>query len=401
MRISTLQAFNNSLQTMLDQQARLYQSQEQVGSGLRLLKPSDDPGSAVQIASIETNRTVLSQYRDNADAAETQLGLESAALDSVDNILQRARELAVQSANATNSDDSRAAIAVELRERLVELVSLANTRDATGEYIFGGSEVSSKPFAIGAGTVTYSGDQAVREIQVGEGTRVAVRDSGAAVFLSSPSGDGVIDVDVAPGNTGSLIVNSASAGSNFMPADYNLSFSQPTPADPISYAVTTGTPPTTVATGTWAEGDAIQFANIQLDFVGTPADGDSVVITPSSRRSIFDVVGDLATALETPRGTPQSSAEQQNAINRSLNELDQALQHINQVRASVGSRMNIIDSQRSINEDFDFELEVALSDARDLDYAEAISRFNTQLVALQAAQQTYASVQGLSLFNYL
>ena len=67
----------------------------------------------------------------------------------------------------------------------------------------------------------------------------------------------------------------------------------------------------------------------------------------------------------------------------------------------MGSRLNIVESQRSINEDFDFQLEVALSETRDLDYAEAISRFNAQLVSLQAAQQSYARVQDLSLFNYL
>jgi flagellar hook-associated protein 3 FlgL len=401
MRISTLQVFNSSLQNMLDQQARLLRSQEQVSSGLRMLKPSDDAIGAVRASDIESNRAVLQQYRDNATIAEAQLGLEETALAGVNSLLQRASELAIQSANATNSDESRGAIAVELRERLSELVDLANTRDAAGEFIFGGYQVSGQPFAMAGGSVSYSGDQGQRQLQVGEGTLVAVRDSGAEVFLSSPSGDGRAEVQVAGGNSGNLIVDGYSTSGSFVPADYTLSFSQPTAADPITWTVTSGSPPTAVAGGTWAEGDAIEFAGIQLDFVGRPADGDSIAIAPSSKRSIFDVIESLASALETPRTDAASGAVQQNAINRSLNELDQALTHINEIRASVGSRLNIVESQRSINEDFDFQLEVALSETRDLDYAEAISRFNAQLVSLQAAQQSYARVQDLSLFNYL
>lgn len=401
MRIATLQVFNSSLQSMLDQQARLLRSQEQVSSGLKILTPSDDAVGAVRASDIESNRAVLQQYRDNATIAEAQLGLAETALGGVNNLLQRASELAIQSANATNSDQSRGAIAVELRERLNELVDLANSRDASGEFVFGGYQVSGQPFALAGGIVSYSGDQGQRQLQVGEGTRVAVRNSGAEVFLSSPSGDGRADVWAAETNSGNLIVDGYSTSGGFTPADYTLTFSQPTLADPITWTATSGTPPATVASGSWAEGDAIQFAGIQLDFVGLPADGDSVSVQPSSKRSVFDVIASLASALEAPRTDAQSAAVQQNAINRSLNELDQALTHINDIRASVGSRLNIVESQRGINEDFDFQLEVALSETRDLDYAEAISRFNAQLVSLQAAQQSYARVQDLSLFNYL
>ncbi len=400
MRISTSQTFDSALQNMLTQQARLLQTQNQVGTGLRVLTPSDDPAASVRVADIESNLAVISQYRANAVAAEAQLGLEDITLSNVNNILQRASELTVQAANGTNSDQSRGAIAAELRERLNELVDLANTRDAAGEYIFAGNNVTTQPFAVSGSTVSYSGDQAQRLLQVGEGTRVAVRDSGARVFLSVPAGNGRIDAQVAGGNAGTLVVNGYSATGSFTPDNYTLSFSQPTPADPITYTVTDGAA-AVVASGTWVEGDGVQFAGVQLEFLGVPADGDSVSITPSGRRDMFAIVEELVTALETPRSDDQAGAVQQNAINKALTELDQALTHVNDVRASVGARLNIVDSQRSINEDFEFQLQTSLSETRDLDYAEAISRFNEQLVSLQAAQQTYVRIQDLSLFNLL
>lgn len=401
MRISTQQVFNSSLRFMLEQQSGVMRTQEQVSTGLKILTPSDDAAAAVKISDLESNLSVLQQYRDNASLAESQLGLEEAALASVGNLLQRASELAIQSANASNTDQARGVIAVELRERLSELVDLANARDASGEYIFGGYQVSGQPFTNTAGVVSYSGDQGQRLVQVGEGTRVAVRDSGADVFLSSLSGNGRIDVQAAESNNGSLVVNGYSAAGSYSGADYTVSFSQPTPADPVTYTVTSGAPPAVIAGGNWTEGDAISFDGVQLDFLGSPADGDTIAVRAATKQSIFEIIDNLATALEAPRADARSSALQQNRINRSLNELDQALTHVNDVRASVGSRLNIVESQRSINEDFDFQLEVALSENRDLDYAEAISRFNAQLVSLQAAQQTFSRVQDLSLFSYL
>lgn len=400
MRISTQQIFNTSLSTMLEQQSRLLTSQTQIGSGLKFLAPSDDPGAAVRVADIESNRSVLSQYQDNATAAESQLALTESVLGNVDSTLQRARELAIQSANATNSNESRGAIAVELRQRLDELVAMGNTRDAAGEYIFAGSAVSAQPFSVVGSGVSYSGDQTQRELQVGDGMRVAVRNSGAEVFLSSRSGNGVIDARVGASNAGNLVIDGYSADGSFVADTYSLAFSQLAPGDPITYTVTDSSA-AVVASGSWAEGDSIQFAGVQLNFVGQPADGDTVQVQASTRRDIFAVVESLAAALEMPRGDAPSGAVQQNAINTALDELDQALQHVNDVRASVGTRLNIVDSQRAINADFDFQLETALSETRDLDYAEAISRFNAQLVALQAAQQTYVRTQGLSLFSLL
>ena len=90
-----------------------------------------------------------------------------------------------------------------------------------------------------------------------------------------------------------------------------------------------------------------------------------------------------------------------NGMAQALQNLDQALGHVLEVRADVGVRMSQVENQLNINEDFTLQLQDSLSDIQDLDYAEAISRLNLQLTALQAAQQAYVKVQGLSLFNYL
>jgi flagellar hook-associated protein 3 FlgL len=85
----------------------------------------------------------------------------------------------------------------------------------------------------------------------------------------------------------------------------------------------------------------------------------------------------------------------------SLDDISSALNKILTVEASVGARLNALDNQEEINADFVLNMKTVLSATEDLDYAEAISKFNQQTVSLQAAQQAFTQVKKLSLFNYL
>ena len=84
-----------------------------------------------------------------------------------------------------------------------------------------------------------------------------------------------------------------------------------------------------------------------------------------------------------------------------LDQIDTALNRILDVRAQIGGRLNVLDSQDNVNQDFKLSIESTKSQIEDIDMAEAISRFNLQIVSLQAAQQAFVKVQGLSLFNHL
>ncbi|MEW5993418.1 MAG: flagellar hook-associated protein FlgL [Candidatus Zixiibacteriota bacterium] len=154
-------------------------------------------------------------------------------------------------------------------------------------------------------------------------------------------------------------------------------------------------------TGTYAEQELIQFNGIQTYFKGTPNNGDTFTISPSANQDVFTTLQNLIDALEAGGGDEQARADLSNAVNRVLTDLDQAQINTLRVRADVGARLAAIDSQRAANEEAVFQVTQTLSTIQDLDYAEAISRLNVQLTALQAAQQTYTKVQGLSLFDYI
>lgn len=400
MRMSSVQIFQQGISSILARQAEVSHTEQQLATGRRVLTPADDPVAAVQILDITEDLAQVDQFQRNGNLAQGQLAQEDTVLADVGNVLQRVRELVVQANNASQSPETRRSIATEVNARIDELLALANTRDASGEYIFAGFQAKSAPFARQGGGFAYNGDDGQRFLQLGASTQVAVRDSGADVFMSIPAGNGVFVIEPAAGNTGTAVVGSNSVSGGFVRDNYSISFSQPAPGDPVTYQVTDSAA-AVVASGNYVAGGAIEFAGASFSINGAPADGDSFNLAPAPRQDMFTTLKNIVDSLNGAGPAPAAVAAVNNAMGRALSDIDQALGNVLQVRADVGVRLNHVDNQVDINESFSLQLQETLSGVQDLDYAEAISRFNLQLTALQAAQQAYVKMQGLSLFNYM
>lgn len=398
-RISTLQIFQSGVSTILERQAELNRTQQELATGRRILSPSDDPSGAVRILDLEEDLRQVDQFQRNASLAEGQLAQSDTTLGRITDVLQRVRELTVQANNATQGPEERGAIALEINARLEELVSLANSRDGNDEYLYAGFQARTQPFSQSGGEVSYSGDDGQRFVEIAAGSQVAVRDSGARVFLEVPAGNGSFDFSVS-GNSGTASVSSSSASGAFVRDSYSVNFIQATPDDPVTYEVVDSAA-AVVASGSYTPGESISFNGGQITVDGEPADGDSIGIDSRPRQSVFETVAAIAEVLGNATGDAANTAELNTAMASGLTNLDQAIGNIVDIRAEVGSRLNRIDSQQAVNEDFNLQLQTSLSDVQDVDFAEAISRLNLQLVALQAAQQTFVSTQRLSLFDYI
>ena len=88
-------------------------------------------------------------------------------------------------------------------------------------------------------------------------------------------------------------------------------------------------------------------------------------------------------------------------MNSALQNLDNGLENILSTRASVGSRLQEIESLENMGEDLDIQYEQRLSELQDVDFAKAISDLNRQQIYLEAAQKSFATVSGLSLFDFI
>jgi flagellar hook-associated protein 3 FlgL len=191
MRIGTLHMFRQGVNAILDQQVKLFNTQNQLSTGKRINSPSDDPTSAAQLVGLSESAKTTAQYQENILAARTRLELEEAALGSVGDALLRVRELAVAGQNNTYGLQERTALALEIRQLADEVMGLANRKQANGQFMFAGYQVQTTPFSETVpGVFSYAGDQGQRLIQVGPARQIADGDSGQAVFMDIPDGGG-------------------------------------------------------------------------------------------------------------------------------------------------------------------------------------------------------------------
>lgn len=406
MRISTNQLNLVAVNAILDQQAKLSKTQIQIATGEKIVTPSDDPVGAARILDLNQAIKQTEQFQKNADAAASRLEFEEGTLDNTLNALQTVRQLTVQASNTTLSDSDRLSIAAELRQNLDELLAMANTKDGNNDFLFSGFQVNAQPFSYDSVTNTfpYSGDDGQRQVQIGSTRQLPDGDSGTDVFRAIRNGNGTFAINEGA-NTGTAVVNPGTNVGTFIPDTYTLTFTEPTPGN-FEYTVTDSTLPVPVVIAgpvAYQDGATIDLTavGVQTSISGIPANGDTLVITPSANQDIFKSVQNIIDVLEISAGTPVSNANLRNELNRGLVDLDQGMENITNIRTRIGARLNNIDSQKEINEDFKLQTETILSSIRDVDFAEATSRLNIQLVSLQAAQQSFVRIQSLSLFNFL
>lgn len=405
MRISTSLMQQLGINAITDQQSRLSKTQLQLATGKRITTAADDPNATSAILTLKQSLETTEQYQNNADMGISRLNIEETTLRGSIDILQRIRELAIQGNNDSQSIESRHSIALEMRELLDEMIGIANTRDQNGDYIYAGNQVKAQPFSrLSTGAYNYQGDEGQRNIQIGSGKQVAVGDHGKGVFMEIRNGNGVFVTEADTANTGTGIIGPGSVNGTFVPDvnGYELSFSQPIVDGPITYNVRdNGGAGAIIATGTYSSGASITFNGAVVGVEGVPADGDIFTINISRNQNIFQTIDNLATALESSSTSPSSIALFHNQVGRAITDIDRGLENIESYRSKVGARLNTIDQQKSINDTITLQLNSAISNLQDLDYAEAISRLNLEMVGLQAAQQSYTRIQGLSLFNFL
>ena len=193
MRISSIQAFNNGVSGLGRNYANVTRTQEQISSGKRILTPADDPVASVRLLQLEQQQAVLAQYKDNLTAAKNSLTQEETTLNSVNTVLQRIRELAVQAGGGALSSADRKSIAKELEQREGELLNLMNSRNARGEYLFAGFVGKTEPFIRNPdGTYSYFGDEGQRSLQVASSSSVPINDNGKRLFEDVLNADRVL-----------------------------------------------------------------------------------------------------------------------------------------------------------------------------------------------------------------
>ncbi|MBU2952571.1 flagellar hook-associated protein FlgL [Marinobacter sp. F3R08] len=410
-RISSQQIFSSGISRLQELNANLNNTQQQISTGKRVNKPSDDPVAAARILKLDQELSRVETYQRNADLANNRLSQEESALESSIDVIQRIRELTVQAGNGSLSANDRLSISYELEERLGQLADIANTRDASGEYIFSGFQGSVKAFEQDStGSWFYQGDEGQRVLEIDDGVTVPISDNGKDIFEKIPvaiTGEHTAVFTPAAAISGVSLVNEA---------DLNAAYPNAFPNDITVEVIDTGAPnppelrafdnqgnALAVDPVLYESGEPFTVAGVEATITdAVPGAGDVFTLKINEKQSVFGTIENLISGLQDiDKSAPGGQTEYDDLIANSLINLDSAQESILLKQTELGGRMNAVESTQSFLEDSALYTNEIRSQLQDLDYAEAISNLSFQSFVLQAAQQSFAQVSQLSLFDRL
>ncbi|MCF8189330.1 MAG: flagellar hook-associated protein FlgL [Burkholderiaceae bacterium] len=306
MQISTNLMFDRAIAQMGVTQDRLSKTQTQLSTTKQINKPSDAPDQAATITRLKSAIDRQNAYVSTINSVKDKLSQQETAASNATDVLTRLKELTIQAANDTYSGVDRKSIDLEVRQLRDQLLSLANTQDVNGNFIFSGSRVGKQAFATDEnGKLVYQGDQTVSATGVGDQSAVDINRSGTNPF------DKIVRLD----------------------------------------------------------------ENNKKMAVG-----------------FFQVIDDLSAALQS---------NDSGGIKRAVGEMTTLQQGLSDSLASIGAATNKIDNQASLAEENVLRMKSTLSQVEDTDYTEAITKMNKDILALQAAQSSFAKIAQLNLFDYI
>ena len=395
MRIATANTYDNALEQLYKRQSDLSQQQEKIGTGQRVNRPSDDPVAAAQAERVMTRLARIDVDQRALESQRAALATAESALGEASTLVQGSRDLVISALNAGYSPRDRATIANQIASLRDQLFALSNRTDSNGISLFGGLGSSGAPFADTPPGVSF---QATAGQRAATATALPGAMDGQAIWMDVPTGNGVFKVSLGSTNTGtawsdagSVVTPSAQTGNS-----YSVTFSVVNGV--TTYDVVDTTAATTVSTAQpYRDGAPILFDGLSVVVNGAPANGDTISVAPSVQTNVFKVLDDaIASISNAPGGNKLTQT-----VNLALVEIDAALARMQSARGQAGEWLNRADTITNTQSARALSLEEDRSRAVDLDMAKGISDFNRFQTGYQAALQSYAQIQKLTLFNFI
>ena len=408
-RLGSANTYDTARSNLMSRQTGLSNAQEHLTSGKRVTTASDDPAAAAQaeraltrISRIQTDQRALEAQKSAITQAESTLG-------DVNDALQNFRELVVSAGNGTHTAAERKIIAGQLTGLRDQVFALSNRKDTNGQPLFGALASALAPFVgpqAAAPDYTFNGLPGQTS---GSEVSIPFALDGDSAFMLQPNRDGVYNVGVSNiPNTRTLrtdgvsVTNAAAVnGATYAIAITAVDTTTVPGTTTVTYDLTAtpGGTTTQIAPGYPSTQSAniavVGMAGLALSIKGTPAVGDTIKAEPNP--SIFSV---LDNAIRDIGGAGNSNAATQ-AVSQALGNIDIGMGRISGVRGQAGDLLNRADRINTNQEKRSIQLEADRSRAEDLDMIKGISDFQNQQTGYQAALQSYAQVQKLSLFNYI
>jgi flagellar hook-associated protein 3 FlgL len=408
-RLGSANAYDNTLANLTTRQNNLANLQESLSSGKKVTTPSDDPTGAAQaeralnrLSRIATDQRTLEVQRNAISMAESTLG-------DITDALQQVRELVVSAGNGAFSGAERKTVALQISGLREHILSLANSKDSNGQPLFAALGSALTPIAGPASSVPDYTFNGLPGSAASGAYAIPTTLDGESAFMLQPGRDAAYNVQLANGSslstTGVTLVNAAAVLPNANKLSYTINQMSVT-GNTLTYNLVTNdnsTNPATISapvafTTPWSATmgfDVTGIPGVSLHVQGTPTLADSIDVEPNT--SVFATIDKAVVDI----GNASSNSAATQAVGQALHNIDISMARISAIRGQAGDLLNRADSITSTNDKRNIEQEANRSRAEDIDMVKGISDFQKQQTGYQAALQSYAQIQKLSLFNYI
>ncbi|MDA9557169.1 flagellar hook-associated protein FlgL [Vibrio sp.] len=396
-RISSFHNYQSVQNDLRRQETLVHHNQEQLASGKKMLKPSDDPLATHYVQNLKQENRVLNQFIDGIVLARNRLEQQETMIDNAEQLTDEAKRTVMEMINGTLAPEDLEAKAREMDEFFDNFMTVANTQDETGNYIFAGTKPKIQPFFRDpSGEVNYVGDDYQRKMKIAHSINMPFSDPGSKLFMEIPNPYGNYEPNYELQSASSLLLSEATQSDSTDKSVYRITFVE-MPNDEYGYQLEQDG--NVVDGGNFDPEQGVSFNGLTVHFQGQVTKGDVVEL---SRRDNFSVFDSFRNAIESAHDSGAGSKMSVSAkLHQYTEELHSAFVHLNKARTDTGSRLSTLDIQEYQHEDFKYALRKSQSNFEDLDYAQAVIEFNENTRALQASQQAFGKTKDLTLFNYL
>ena len=403
MRVTTNMSYQSSMRALQKASERLDKASEQMTTGDKFATAGEDPTGMAQKLSLTSKITAFQQYSVNGSLLDSSLTLEGTILDSVTTNLQSAYTLTQKSVNGAMSDSDKKSIASELEQLQTQLYDLMNSKNADGEYIFGGNQSQTQPFVKNdAGDYEFKGDTGQRMIQVAPSVQIAANDSGLSVFQQVATRRTVSSATATDLTIG---VSSQSEFDSFFRNKYdfttpaNNQYKISTTASPDQYQITGKNGYT--QTGDYIPGEAINFNGVSLTMTAAAGSGPAQQFTLDAPTN-DNVLNSLNKMIEALKNSSALTEEEwTSTVANVQTHINNTLDRVGITQGAVGGRQNNLDQVLTSNASLEVIATEARANVAEIDIYEAISNVSQQENALTMAQQAFSKVHSSTLFDYL
>lgn len=414
-RMGTANTYDNAMRMLQTRQSQLSEQQTKLTAGKRVVRPSDDPTSAAQAERAQTRIARITVEQRALEVQKSAITLGESTLGDSTLLLQQFRDLLVQAGGGVNSPTERETIAKQLVGLRDELLSMANRKDANGMPLFHGLGSTSAPFESSNDGTPPDPDYSFNGL-AGQmaGSQVAIPFTldGRATWMDVPESNGVFRVSLGTGNTGQAYTDVGLVKDASLMAtegtDFSIVFNVNATTGVTTFDSTNNTTGVTTTGQPYTPGQTVTLGGISMVVKGVPKNGDTLEVNPTvsnDRPSVFGVLDRAIAGMFAPGSTTKGAASTDANFNHelaiSLAQVDTSLERIGAVRGQAGDLLNRADRISGTQEERSVQSEGDRSRAEDMDMIQGLSDFKNQQTSYQAALQTYASIQKLSLFDYL